>query len=102
MKGQAAPYQPGSKIHFRWEIENPVRDGLCAIKISDNSKAVDSIFKVVTPIDTAVIKETGYFPCGQKDGVAEGVDIMIPFDSLCDDCTLQLNYKTNDFGEISQ
>ena len=100
-KGPNKYYQPGSKIMVRWQIENPLSSGKCAIKLAENNPQNLSSYKALTPSNVNVDSD-GYFSWGNLEQSSEGVEIAVPSDSSCVECTLQLVYKTQEFGEMYQ
>lgn len=100
-KGPAKFYEPGSKVMVRWQIENSLKNGVWAIKLAESNPQNLSSYKSLTPTSIKVDAD-GYFQWGNPDGTSEGVEVLIPSSSSWVECTLQLVYKTQEFGEMYQ
>lgn len=80
IKGPAAFHQPGSKLNVKWQIESPVKDGQCAVKLAQNNDQNPGSYVSLKP-DSKSIDANGYFSCGDLNGSPEYVTVTIPQDS---------------------
>lgn len=100
VKGPAQYFKPGSTVMVKWQIQNPIKDGKCIVRLSDKNEEDLANYKVLRPVGVDIDPYTGYFSCGNTSGNPEGVEIVIPGETNCAECVLQLGYKAPDFGEI--
>lgn len=82
----------GSKMHVIWETINPVYNGNCTVRISPGLD--QSNFTLLTPIHRR-INEDSQFPCGRTKGF-ESEQFKLPEDFVCDQCTLQWAWSTEE------
>jgi len=102
IKGPAEYYKPGSKVVVKWQILNPSEDSQCIIKMAQKNDQNADSYQTLNPLGREVDKYTGYFACGENTKEPEAVVVQIPTDADCSICTLQLTYKSADYGELYQ
>ena len=84
--------KPGSRNFIGWRVINPAPQGNCTVRIGLGPNEDD--FKVLFPADGSA-DETGSFPCGRQQSPLEGKEFKFPYNFTCDDCALQLEWRTN-------
>lgn len=102
IKGPGQYFKPGSTVLVKWQIQNPIKGGQCVIRFAEKNEGNLNSYTIIHPINTQTDSYTGYFDCGNSSGTPEGVEIVIPHNSDCSECTLQVAYKAPNFGEIYQ
>lgn len=83
----------GSIINVIWETINPAPQANCTVKISPGLET-ESNFTVLYPLDYNS-EVSGSFPCGRSKGF-ESQQFKLPDDYVCDQCTIQWAWHTED------
>ena len=101
-KGPVKFFEPGAKMMVRWQIESPTKDGQWVIKLAEQNDQNEGSYRILNPHGIAHDLSTGYFSWGNLDGNSEGIEVVIPSTITWTEWTLQLTYKTKEFGEMYQ
>ena len=86
---------PGSKNFVGWKVMHPAINGNCTVRIGDSPDEKHLIS--MHPLDGSG-DEHGSFPCGRAETKFEGKEFRFPKDMVCDQCILQVEWKT-ELGE---
>ena len=60
-KGQPKLIESGSKIMVRWQIENPVKNGMCAIRLAEQNDHDEGSYKFLKPENIILDEQNEYF-----------------------------------------
>lgn len=83
----------GSIFNVIWETINPAAQANCTVKLSPGIES-QSNFTLLYPLDTET-DSNGAFPCGRLKGF-ESKQFKLPDDYVCDQCTVQWAWYTED------
>lgn len=94
--------EPGEKTDVEWIIKHPVKGGRCQVKLSRGHGADPNSYEVLHVDGHGFDKSTGKFICGESGELIEEVQVQLPYDTSCPDCTLQWTYEAPGYGIIYQ
>lgn len=94
--------QPGEKTEVEWIIQHPVAGGRCQINLARGHSDDPESYKMVHVIGHGFDSSTGYFQCGDENATIEEVEVQLPYDNSCPDCTIQLVYDAPGYGKMYQ
>lgn len=84
--------RPGSRNLVGWKVINPAPEGNCSIRLGIGPN--ENEFVTLYPIDGSA-DDDGTFPCGRVQTPFEAKEFKFPKNFTCDDCALQLEWRTN-------
>ena len=82
---------PGSRNLVGWKVEYPSLTGNCTVRIGDVPD--ESKLQVLYPLDGSA-NDKGSFPCGRSTTELEAKEFRFPHGISCDQCILQVEWKT--------
>lgn len=82
---------PGSRNLVSWKVLHPSTSGNCYLRVADTPTDHFDLLHVFGDVNA-----DGSFPCGRNVTPLEAKEFRLPKDLVCDNCILQLEWKTED------
>ena len=91
---------PGDKTKVQWIIKNPVKNGLCQIRLSKGHPNDLSTYQTLPVNVDTYDSRNGKFQCGDASKAVEEATVVFPSDVTCSECTLQWIYEAPGYGTL--